>query len=168
MFCTRVYGVMKGDIVYYYKQKTAYEMRIRDWSSDVCSSDLATLASCALTGPERRRDGSLRDRDGSLPHRVRGGGGVQGHLRRGRGRGGVRVVPHPAQGPGVRHRARVHAPRRRWRLPADGAPARQGGAPRHLLQQPVPLRRGRSEAHTSELQSLMRNSYAGFCLKKKK
>src|SRR3546814_8750994 len=26
----------------------------------------------------------------------------------------------------------------------------------------------RSEAHTSELQSLMRNSYAGFCLKKKK
>src|SRR3546814_10286567 len=25
-------------------QKTAYEMRIRDWSSDVCSSDLGTLA----------------------------------------------------------------------------------------------------------------------------
>src|SRR3546814_5699831 len=24
----------------FYKQKTAYEMRIRDWSSDVCSSDL--------------------------------------------------------------------------------------------------------------------------------
>src|SRR3546814_5810383 len=31
---------------------------------------------------------------------------------------------------------------------------------------PVPL--GRSEEHTSELQSLMRNSYAVFCLKKKK
>src|SRR3546814_9478032 len=29
-------------------------------------------------------------------------------------------------------------------------------------------RRGRSEEHTSELQSLMRNSYAVFCLKKKK
>src|SRR3546814_1443899 len=28
------------DIVFF-KQKTAYEMRIRDWSSDVCSSDLA-------------------------------------------------------------------------------------------------------------------------------
>src|SRR3546814_8277653 len=28
--------------------------------------------------------------------------------------------------------------------------------------------RQRSEEHTSELQSLMRNSYAGFCLKKKK
>src|SRR3546814_6428463 len=27
--------------VYFFKQKTAYEMRIRDWSSDVCSSDLA-------------------------------------------------------------------------------------------------------------------------------
>src|SRR3546814_4911607 len=30
------------------------------------------------------------------------------------------------------------------------------------------LRGGRSEEHTSELQSLMRNSYAVFCLKKKK
>src|SRR3546814_4375777 len=27
-----------------FKQKTAYEMRISDWSSDVCSSDLLTLA----------------------------------------------------------------------------------------------------------------------------
>src|SRR3546814_8933661 len=27
-----------------FKQKTAYEMRISDWSSDVCSSDLAQLA----------------------------------------------------------------------------------------------------------------------------
>src|SRR3546814_11307223 len=27
--------------VFYFKQKTAYEMRISDWSSDVCSSDLA-------------------------------------------------------------------------------------------------------------------------------
>src|SRR3546814_18523246 len=26
---------------FFFKQKTAYEMRIRDWSSDVCSSDLA-------------------------------------------------------------------------------------------------------------------------------
>src|SRR3546814_7627821 len=38
---------------FFFKQKTAYEMRISDWSSDVCSSDL------------RRRDadeGALRDR----------------------------------------------------------------------------------------------------------
>src|SRR3546814_4926648 len=27
-------------VVFFFKQKTAYEMRIRDWSSDVCSSDL--------------------------------------------------------------------------------------------------------------------------------
>src|SRR3546814_2226129 len=29
--------------VFCYKQKTAYEMRISDWSSDVCSSDLGTI-----------------------------------------------------------------------------------------------------------------------------
>src|SRR3546814_3979065 len=30
--------------VFFFKQKTAYEMRISDWSSDVCSSDLDALA----------------------------------------------------------------------------------------------------------------------------
>src|SRR3546814_8687582 len=30
--------------VFFFKQKTAYEMRISDWSSDVCSSDLADQA----------------------------------------------------------------------------------------------------------------------------
>src|SRR3546814_2358644 len=30
------------DVVFVFKQKTAYEMRISDWSSDVCSSDLLT------------------------------------------------------------------------------------------------------------------------------
>src|SRR3546814_8226603 len=30
-----------GVCVFFFKQKTAYEMRISDWSSDVCSSDLA-------------------------------------------------------------------------------------------------------------------------------
>src|SRR3546814_9826126 len=29
---------------YFYKQKTAYDMRISDWSSDVCSSDLVARA----------------------------------------------------------------------------------------------------------------------------
>src|SRR3546814_4440595 len=32
--------------VFFFKQKTAYEMRISDWSSDVCSSDLLTIAGC--------------------------------------------------------------------------------------------------------------------------
>src|SRR3546814_1728030 len=31
-------------IFFFFKQKTAYEMRISDWSSDVCSSDLAESA----------------------------------------------------------------------------------------------------------------------------
>src|SRR3546814_21194441 len=38
-------------VFFFFKQKTAYEMRISDWSSDVCSSDLtpkivAAIASC--------------------------------------------------------------------------------------------------------------------------
>src|SRR3546814_4510485 len=35
--CTHVF------FVFFFKQKTAYEMRISDWSSDVCSSDLTTI-----------------------------------------------------------------------------------------------------------------------------
>src|SRR3546814_8409615 len=35
-------------VFFFFKQKTAYEMRISDWSSDVCSSDLAALALSGL------------------------------------------------------------------------------------------------------------------------
>src|SRR3546814_10401381 len=31
------------DNIFFFKQKTAYEMRISDWSSDVCSSDLSVF-----------------------------------------------------------------------------------------------------------------------------
>src|SRR3546814_5773253 len=34
---------------FFFKQKTAYEMRISDWSSDVCSSDLGSLPLCRKT-----------------------------------------------------------------------------------------------------------------------
>src|SRR3546814_4654411 len=34
---------------FFFKQKTAYEMRISDWSSDVCSSD---LFACEVTRPD--------------------------------------------------------------------------------------------------------------------
>src|SRR3546814_5777485 len=34
--------------VFFFKQQTAYEVRISDWSSDVCSSDLSMLGACAL------------------------------------------------------------------------------------------------------------------------
>src|SRR3546814_3827139 len=37
----------------FFKQKTAYEMRISDWSSDVCSSDLKLLRCAATRGPAR-------------------------------------------------------------------------------------------------------------------
>src|SRR3546814_10550905 len=36
--------------VFFFKQKTAYEMRISDWSSDVCSSDLSTFGAAVLDG----------------------------------------------------------------------------------------------------------------------
>src|SRR3546814_10065015 len=34
------YDICVSDVSFFFKQKTAYEMRISDWSSDVCSSDL--------------------------------------------------------------------------------------------------------------------------------
>src|SRR3546814_6156928 len=41
---------------FFFKQKTAYEMRISDWSSDVCSSDLGAVGVGAAphTGPVRQ------------------------------------------------------------------------------------------------------------------
>src|SRR3546814_1901724 len=35
---------------FFFKQKTAYEMRISDWSSDVCSSDLAQVEKLSFSG----------------------------------------------------------------------------------------------------------------------
>src|SRR3546814_2834468 len=44
LFCVSVF-------VFFFKQKTAYEMRISDWSSDVCSSDLyEMLQRCVKAG----------------------------------------------------------------------------------------------------------------------
>src|SRR3546814_15243226 len=40
-------------MIFLFKQKTAYEMRISDWSSDVCSSDLATTQSHVYDGTEK-------------------------------------------------------------------------------------------------------------------
>src|SRR3546814_13831789 len=56
-------GVSSGVCrVFCYKQKTAYEMRISDWSSDVCSSDLglAHLLRVERSGP---LEGILEDQD---------------------------------------------------------------------------------------------------------
>src|SRR3546814_5785451 len=35
---------------FFFKQKTAYEMRISDWSSDVCSSDLEDIVASQIVG----------------------------------------------------------------------------------------------------------------------
>src|SRR3546814_9294912 len=76
-------------VVFFFKQKTAYEMRISDWSSDVCSSDLrrgragggpAGLCDC-------RRDRGGRDAGGLG---AGGGGGGFGAWRGPGGGGGQR------------------------------------------------------------------------------
>src|SRR3546814_10674790 len=41
--------------VFFFKQKTAYEMRISDWSSDVCSSDLRSAPPAHVRAAERER-----------------------------------------------------------------------------------------------------------------
>src|SRR3546814_4722043 len=47
---------------FFFKQKTAYEMRISDWSSDVCSSDLPHTDADAERGVLRARRGRGDDR----------------------------------------------------------------------------------------------------------
>src|SRR3546814_4457145 len=77
-------------------------------------------------------------------------------------RGAVPARSARAIGAGAVDEAR-HLSRRRDRL-RDRADGR-----RMTAREPVaPFKRRRSEEHTSELQSLMRISYAVFCLKKKK
>src|SRR3546814_4604597 len=121
--------------VVFFKQKTAYEMRISDWSSDVCSSDLA----------HRQRAGfHLYPRDGQ------------------RGRGVAVEPPRPClcQRPAT---DRSHA----QSGPPDAAIVGMGGIGTQRASGRTALAL-RSEEHTSELQSLMRISYAVFCLTKKK
>src|SRR3546814_18998264 len=53
-------------LFFFFKQKTAYEMRISDWSSDVCSSDLPTrLAQARQPSPPGRTSTSTRPRRAS-------------------------------------------------------------------------------------------------------
>src|SRR3546814_11349297 len=118
--------------VFFIKQKTAYEMRISDWSSDVCSSDLFMLArhvdsrrrlrrrfpptrpqragrrvSRAAPGIGRRR----RERQGYQPHRPRRGSRRSARTRApDRRRGGRRSILHPSPDA-------VAARKRRFRRP---------------------------------------------------
>src|SRR3546814_10203785 len=73
-------------LFFFFKQKTAYEMRISDWSSDVCSSDLDGVAVRALEAVARDRDvidpGQLFRIDGGKARRLaqRLFGGIGGHF----------------------------------------------------------------------------------------
>src|SRR3546814_8337674 len=115
---------------FFFKQKTAYEMRISDWSSDVCSSDLLGQA----LEPDAEARGIHHDEH--------------------RGQALLRLADKPPRGAVIVEHA--------GRVAVDA----------HLLLDrtagdSVPLAGHRSEEHTSELQSLMRISYAVLCLKKK-
>src|SRR3546814_8886172 len=44
--CVFVLCLLSRVFFFFFKQKTAYEMRISDWSSDVCSSDLPWPGTC--------------------------------------------------------------------------------------------------------------------------
>src|SRR3546814_10583084 len=127
-------------------------MRISDWSSDVCSSDL-TLARFEVLHLEEGVAADRGDLVGVAPARA---GDVVGQEVAGAGHdlGALAGRQRPvALGlDGDRHRL---GPGLDVAQPRIGRYQRRG----ELL---------RSEEHTSELQSLMRISYAVFCLKKKK
>src|SRR3546814_9544422 len=116
-------------------------MRISDWSSDVCSSDLTATrcraeCRCRRKASRRSSPGSARSRSKHCPARLR-----------------------PAA-PGAARRHRTGKANGR----NEGVAAGENRTFAHLIaSEPC-----RSEEHTSELQSLMRISYAVFCLKKKK
>src|SRR3546814_9797184 len=107
-------------------------MRIRDWSSDVCSSDLHLLA---VLVEQRAHAAVLHAADQVI---------ALGQL----------ALLHQHR----RHRAAALV-QRGFDHDARGAPLGHGLELQHFGL--------RSEEHTSELQSLMRISYAVFCLKKK-
>src|SRR3546814_1743119 len=106
-------------------------MRISDWSSDVCSSDLG-------------------DQSGEVRHLVLGAAQRADALHH-RGQVGIFL-----QHGGVLGRARLGVARHELLQLVVAA--------QHAIEALVEVR---SEEHTSELQSLMRISYAVFCLKKK-
>src|SRR3546814_1069092 len=55
--CTKAFcSVQINTIFFFFKQKTAYEMRISDWSSDVCSSDLVEIRGGRRIGAAVRVD----------------------------------------------------------------------------------------------------------------
>src|SRR3546814_5503591 len=135
---------------FFFKQKTAYGVRISDWSSDVCSSDLVHHEAAPVGAADARESGL----QGDCLHLVHGAF-VQDAV----GVAELAAAGGFDQGTGCRLGVVAHGV-------APVSDCGCGGRfPGHRCG---PLGGcGRSEEHTSELQSLMRISYAVFCLKKK-
>src|SRR3546814_4681775 len=139
-------------------------MRISDWSSDVCSSDLIGRMT---VHPRRRQHMRLIDR-----HALRfvDGGGIamidMGIVLEVERDPPAIVEPHRHAVGGhaldLAQRAVLHAKAALVFQEHDAVAAGELPCP------PFGRHAHRSEEHTSELQSLMRTSYAVFCLKKKK
>src|SRR3546814_1768478 len=132
---------------------TAYEMRISDWSSDGCSSDLQLddlqqVARAAHHDVVRFAAGLVR-----LAR-------LQGERLRLTALGAAEQLDALAP-----DRVDIAVDRRGIEAVAIDQPALAVAQPERERQA---VEDGRSEEHTSELQSLMRISYAVFCLKKKK
>src|SRR3546814_2142044 len=129
---------------FFFKQKTAYEMRISDWSSDVCSSDLpGRRLRPAPVDPRQRRGRKPERRRGH--RRVAGAVGSSQMTHGDPVRTGSReaaLLPFTGEG-GAQRRMRARAQQAALALRAEAEI--QGSA-------------SRSEEHTSELQSLMRHS----------
>src|SRR3546814_6797187 len=124
----------------FFKQKTAYEMRISDWSSDVCSSDLmAAHAASAYAEPVKGDVAAGTVSQGTAPP------GVFSRLS---------DSPDPITSSGETDEFVVTA-------------ERYGEAKVAAESEFDEAEIARSEEHTSALQSLMRISHAVFCLKQK-
>src|SRR3546814_9012048 len=59
-------------LFFFFEQKTAYEMRISDWSSDVCSSDLAVRRDMRIDPPGIAGDRPLAEAYLAVRHRGSG------------------------------------------------------------------------------------------------
>src|SRR3546814_9066170 len=146
---------------FFFKQKTAYEMRISDWSSDVCSSD---LGAAPFLHPSGRPAGS----GGASPGAYRGaaGGAARGDRERGaRPQSCGARLSEPPLRPSIRAGARHKCRRRRRHTLAARRDARLTAFIAHTRNQ-IRFLPVRTEEHTSELQAHTRNSYDTLPLNK--
>src|SRR3546814_4888500 len=95
-------------LVFFFKQKTAYELRISDWSSDVCSSDLMDMTDAL--DPARIGDDRMAAIEDADLHRLEGvnmAGEGNAHLLQRRPPPCAPGFQHPLAGRFSRHGHRV-------------------------------------------------------------